>query len=353
MKQTTLFFIILLIATQFTDAQVVLEADGPGGTYDLITNVLAPGYNPIETPDCAHPDFGDHIDEVYDNELQAYVFQFHMHVNEDNDRCKNFDRQRNEIKTYDQSPDNLVATENEIVRYKWRFRLSDDFQSSSSFTHIHQIKSVGGSLESMPMYTLTTRKGSPDQLELRYAETNSQTTLKKTDLTPFKGTWVEATETITYSTTGTYSIVLTRISDNTELFSYSDDNIINWRPGATIVRPKWGIYRSLNSSSDLKDEIVAFEYFSIEELQTLSTDRLEKKSDAISIHPNPSQGLVYFTEKTNNSYDSFSVYNALGQPVLLNSEGKQLDTSALHSGSYYILFYKEQAKVGHQKLVIQ
>ena len=57
---------------------VVLAADGPGDTYALITSVLAPGYNPIETPDCNHTAFGDHIDEVYDNALDQFVFQFHL-----------------------------------------------------------------------------------------------------------------------------------------------------------------------------------------------------------------------------------------------------------------------------------
>ncbi|MBU2951313.1 T9SS type A sorting domain-containing protein [Tamlana agarivorans] len=352
MNRTALFLFLSFLVTPFTHAQVVLKAEGQGNTYDLITNVLAPGYSPIETPDCAHTAFGDHIDEVFDAELQAYVFQFHLHVAEDNDRCKNFDRQRNEIKTYDKSPDNLVGTENEIVQYKWRFKISADFQSSSSFTHIHQIKSVGGALESMPMYTLTTRKGAPDQLELRYAETNSQSTLKKTDLTPLKGTWVEVTETITYSTVGTYAITIKKVSDNSELFSYSNNNMINWRPGATIVRPKWGIYRSLNAPQDIKDEIVSFEYFSIEELQSLSTDKSEKKNARIKVHPNPSQGNVFFTEELSNSFDSFSVYNSLGKQVVLKSRQKTLDTSTFNSGAYYIIFYKNHEKVADHKLLI-
>ncbi|NNK83682.1 MAG: fibronectin type III, partial [Flavobacteriaceae bacterium] len=174
---------------------VVLSADGPGDTYELITSVLAPGSNPVEVPDCNLPAFGRHIDEIFDNDLNTNVFRFFIHVTPDNDRCINFDRQRNEIKTYDQSPDNLLGIENETVQYKWKFKLEDGFQSSPNFTHIHQLKSVGGDFESMPMYTLTTRKGSPDRLELRYAETDSQITLTQTDLAPLIGTWLEVTET--------------------------------------------------------------------------------------------------------------------------------------------------------------
>ena len=58
---------------------VVLEADGPGGTYDLITSVLAPGWSPIEVPDCNHAAFGDHIDEIFDENLAKHVFRFYIH----------------------------------------------------------------------------------------------------------------------------------------------------------------------------------------------------------------------------------------------------------------------------------
>jgi len=247
--------------------QVTLDADGTGNTYELIASKLAPGHNPIEVPDCNHAEFGDHIDEVFDEDLNTNVFRFHIHTTPDNDRCQNFDRQRNEIKSYDKSPANLLGIENEKVVYKWKFKLAEGFQSSPNFTHLHQLKSVGGSLASMPMYTLTTRKGNPDKLELRYAETDSQVTLTKTDLTPFIGTWLEVTEKIVYGTSGTYEITIKRGSDETVLFSYSTNSIINWRPGAEFVRPKWGIYRSLNNAQDLRDEEVLFADFSVTEIE--------------------------------------------------------------------------------------
>ena len=81
-------------------AQVTLDADGISDTYDLISSVLAPGNNPIEVPDCNHNAFGDHIDQIFDDELNDFVFRFHLHTQPDNDRCLNFDRQRNEIKSF-------------------------------------------------------------------------------------------------------------------------------------------------------------------------------------------------------------------------------------------------------------
>lgn len=246
--------------------QVTLEADGPGDTYALITSVLAPGQNPIETPDCSHPAFGDHIDEVYDSDLERYAFRFHIHTDEDNDRCITFDRQRNEIKTYGSSPQNLKGEKGEEVKYTWMFKLPSGFQSSSNFTHIHQLKSVGGDFASQPMYTLTTRKGTPDKLQLLYAQTTSSVTLLQTDLSPFLDEWVIVTEQIVYDDLGAYQIQIQRVRDGDILLDFKDNARINWRLGAEFVRPKWGIYRSLNNSQDLRDEEVLFADFSIQEI---------------------------------------------------------------------------------------
>src|SRR5687768_8057679 len=59
-----------------------LSADGPGNTYELIASVL--GGNPLEDPDCAHTDFGRHISETFDGELNKPVFIFFMHLSPDN-----------------------------------------------------------------------------------------------------------------------------------------------------------------------------------------------------------------------------------------------------------------------------
>lgn len=265
--------LILLFLSQFLSAQLVtLSADGPGDTYDLISSALAPGANPIEVPDCGHTSFGEHIDELFDADLNANVFRFFMHVAEDDDRCINFDRQRNEIKTYASSPDHLKGIEDEVVEYKWKFKLDAGFQSSPKFTHIHQLKAVGGSEASHPIITLTTRKGSPDELELRHGETTSSVKLLETDLAPFLGVWCEAIELVTYGENGTYAITIKKVSDQTTLLTYSNSDIRMWRTDTDFVRPKWGIYRSLEFEDDLRDEEVLFNDFSIEELGSLPVD---------------------------------------------------------------------------------
>jgi hypothetical protein len=244
-----------------------LVADGPGNTYELINSVL--GGDASENPDCAHPAFGRHVREEFDNTLQKNVFVFTIHVTPDNDRCNgSTDRQRNEIKTYGPSADKLKGQLNESVTYRWKFKIDAGFQPSPSFTHIHQIKAGDGGNEGAPLITLTPRAGTPEKLEVIHtgnSSATSQNKLKTVDLAPFKGTWVEVTEKVIYKTAGSYEITIRRVSDGAMLLNYSNNNIDLWRDGASFCRPKWGIYRSLNNTSYLRDEEVRFADFCIAE----------------------------------------------------------------------------------------
>ena len=351
MKAIVIVYILLFSLENFS--QVTLDANGPGNTYEEITAVLAPGYDPVEEPDCNHSSFGRHIDEIFDADLNTNVFRFFMHVTPDNDRCINTDRQRNEIKSYDKSPDNLLGVEDEEVVYKWKFKLDENLQVSSSFTHVHQLKSVGGNLESMPMYTLTLRKSTPDRLELRYAETDTQITLKQTDLAPLKGVWLEVEETITYGTSGAYSIEIKKVSDDSVLFDYTNNSIINWRTGADFVRPKWGIYRSLNSSQDLRDEEVLFANFSVQELSSLSLANENREVSAINVYPNPTNSILKIEEFSHNTYDAVKIINHLGQDVINYRERKgSIYISKLTKGIYTIIFSKNNAKIVSKKFIV-
>jgi hypothetical protein len=255
-----LFFVVLWSTPAF--GQAVLNADGPGNTYELINSVFAPsGGDVVENPECVHPEFGRHIAEVWDADLGQYVFEFYIHVTPDNDRCINFDRQRMEIKTYDQSPDSLIGVVGETVTYKWKFRLPAGFQPSTNFTHIHQIKAVGGD-DADPIFTLTVRKATPDRIELKH---DNATVVATAPLSSFLATWVECTEVVKVDSPGTYSMTIKKVSDGSALLTYANNSIKTIRGSNTFIRPKWGIYRSLLAPSDLRDEAVRFAGFSIQE----------------------------------------------------------------------------------------
>ena len=259
------------LLAELTFSQTILSADGPGIPYELINAVLAfPNKNVIETSDCNHTAFGNHIDEIFDTVLNKTVFRLYIHVSPDNDCFKKFDRQRNEIKTYVDSPENLKATIGEIVVYKWKFKISNHFNVSSSFTHLHQIKSVVDLYVSTSMISLTLRKASLDKLELRYTVTKDQKTLKTANLNLFRGKWVAVTETIHFGNLGRYSIEIKDIATNKDVFRYRNNLLDTRQHGTEFARPKWGIYRGLNFKEDLKDEMIKYADFSIQEITSIN-----------------------------------------------------------------------------------
>ncbi len=345
-----LLFCVFIGFSENTMAQTILNADGPGNTYELINSVLAPnGGDVVESAECVHPEFGRHITEVWDATLNQYVFAFYIHVTPDNDRCINFDRQRVEIKTYDASPANLKGVSGETVIYKWRFKVPTGFQPSSSFTHIHQVKAVGGD-DDDPIFVLTARKGSPNKLELNYYSDSNLSSIKLTsvNLSSFENTWVEATERIRIDNeNGTYSINIKKLSDNSTILSYTNNKLLTIRADNNFIRPKWGIYRSLNTPADLRDEILHFNSFSIQEEPTSKIDTYSMNNEnEFKVIPNSSSKNIliqyYLPEKETVGIDIFSI-NGQKIKTLIQNENqdggnyqKQMAVSDLKSGIYLI-----------------
>lgn len=355
MKTQFFSFILICLGIALGNTQVILNANGEGNTYEDINAVLAPNHDVVEVPDCAHSNFGRHIDEVFDVELNTYVFRFIAHKTPDNDRCKKFDRQRIEIKTYGKSPENLKGTKAETVEYKWKFKLPSNFRVSKNFTHLHQIKSVGSEYSSRPIISLTARKGTPDQLELRYAPTYEQSTIHSVELDLLKGHWVEVTEIIHYSNKGSYSIEIKKISNGSKVFEYSNDNMDMWQDGSEFSRPKWGIYRSLKRKEDLQDEMVLFNSFSIDEIPELTLDILEKEANTNILKVNNKKNVIDFKKYKADNYDSIQLFDSEGSilPINKNVSKNKIMTSDLSLGWCYIAFLKNKRPVKVLKFLIK
>lgn len=350
----------ITVITNLCYAQVTLNADGPGNTYELINSVLAPSGNVIETPDLvpdgSHTAFGRHIAEVFDTDLNKYVFEFHAHLDTgaygitDNDiSTLSTDRQRLEIKTYATSPSNLKGTLGETVTYKWKFKIPVGFKPSANFTQIHQIKPVDGD-DSNPIFTLTARKGSPNKMQLIYVvDANGSNDYKsQINLSLFEGIWVNVVETVKVGTgtSGSYSIAIKKVSDRTVLMSYSNNSIQTIRTAATdpvfpqvpnsFIRPKWGIYRSLLDVASLRDDSIRFSDFSIAE-GTLSFKDFSSNPKNEIIFPNPVKDNLLLSENIVNTYFSFSIYDSNGKLVLFQKlNSNTIDVSFLTAGTFFL-----------------
>ncbi|SEW45069.1 Por secretion system C-terminal sorting domain-containing protein [Chitinophaga sp. YR573] len=349
-----------LLLFLYSHAQVTLSANGPGNTYELIESVLGSGTTG-EVPDCSHPSFGRHITEVFDTDLNKNVFIFHIHTTPDDDRCgTNTDRQRNEIKTFGSSPDNVKAANGETVTYRWKFKIDAGFIPTSGFCHLHQIKAGDGD-DGAPLITLTPRAGSPQKLQLIYTPGSGLSGAGEkanANLSLFKGTWVEVVEKIKYTSTGTYQITIKKVSDGTTLLSYTNNNIDMWRSGTTFCRPKWGIYRKLVDG--MRDEQVRFADFCIAEgsatcgsttvLTTPTIAAADNKVDAsapvaVNIYPNPFQQLttidLQLKEAGTSTIEVFDMQQkrvamVLNSSLSPGSHRTSLDTKNLPTGSYVV-----------------
>jgi type IX secretion system substrate protein len=255
--------LLLLFFKTPLQAQVTLSATGSGTAYDLIDSK---GFG-NENPDCGHTSFGPHVTQVFDNDLNKYVFVFHSHIVADDDRCGSDDRVRMEIKGGSGSPADMQHTQGQTAYYRWKFKLDANFVPGSRFCHIFQIKAIEGDAGA-PLVTITPRGGSPEKMQIIHSSgegSGGLGTVKEVNLAPFKGNWVEAYVKYKSSegSAGTFEITLTRVSDGAVLLTYSNSSLDMWREGADYNRGKWGVYRG--KSDNLRDEQVRFNDFCITE----------------------------------------------------------------------------------------
>lgn len=236
---------------------VILLADLKSDTYSLIAKTL--GSLP-ETPDCSDKLFGPHITQKYDTELKMPIFVFHIHLKKDDDRCKSFDRQRVEIKTMGNNPtsDYLKAFQGDSASYRWIFKIPKGFKSSQNFTHIHQIKAFDGD-DKLPLVTLTLKKETQNgssTLQVLHIDSSGKTInlAPQTFSDRYEGIWLEAEEKIKFGSNGFFSFKLSKLKEREEIFFISKTNLDLWRTNTTIIRPKWGVYRSLKNLDQLRDE---------------------------------------------------------------------------------------------------
>ena len=255
------FCFLLLFASLTLTGQVTSTATGDSGSgYPALEES---GFQ-LETPDCVHSDFGPHVTQTYDAQLERNVFVFHSHIDDDNDRCVVFDRVRMEIKGSSSSIPELQHERGDTTYYRWKFRLDEDFIGASSFTHLYQNKAVGGEDSGFPILTLTARA---DRLEVKHSGGESGTdlgTLVEADISKFRGRWVEGYLRQVHDEDGDLIVTVRDMATGLTIMEYSNSNIDLWREGAELNRPKWGVYRSKNEV--LRDEEVRFANFCVSEV---------------------------------------------------------------------------------------
>lgn len=248
------------------------------------------GWDYSEHPNISKHDHyqGIHCEVIFDRTLQQYVFNFINHANTevlDSDRGRLLsDRQRNEMKSQtNYNWHKLNGNWNEWQRLEWKFRISKDFRPSTSFCHLHQLKAQEGN-NGAPLITISTRcdkDGNNKRVQIIHTGDNKKSSkgviIDNLPLSDFEEEWIQVETEMHYTHHGVFRIKLTRISDGKILVNQSFSDIDLWRKGATNIRNKFGIYRSLGrkmkSSSDrpdngIKDENLQLADFKVYEAFT-------------------------------------------------------------------------------------
>lgn len=215
------------------------------------------GWDYSEHPNISRNDHfdGTHCAVVYDDEIGQYAYDFMVHAGEaiDYDRGRSgSDRQRNEMKTQTSREWlHLNGNWNEWQRLEWKFRIPKGFQPSTRFCHIHQLKAQEGN-NGAPLITISTRcndDGSNKRVQVIHTgdrrDSSKGVLIDNLPLSDFEDEWIQVETEMHYTHNGTFRVKMTRISDGKVLADATFDDVDLWRKGATNIRNKFGIYRSL------------------------------------------------------------------------------------------------------------
>lgn len=169
---------------------------------------------------------------------------------DDRDSTGGGDRQRTESKGMVAGGSKLKMRDNETWRLTYEFFMPTTLHGTSKFTHIFQLKTPatnGGPWVTMSL----SRTGGAERLRLRALSTDGAPEIGGTDLAPLRNKWITAELTFTIGPSGTGRLV---IRDGTRVVVDSSRSGIRIPDEGDYVRPKWGIYRSVQSaSSDIID----------------------------------------------------------------------------------------------------
>jgi len=198
----------------------------------------------------SHPGF-DHI-VSRDGEIWFYMHR------RDRDTTGGGDRQRQESKGMRAGSTLLKPVDGETWRFRYEMFMPSTLHATSKFSHIFQLKTPatnGG-----PWVTLSlSRVGGAERMRLRAFSTSGSPDIGATDLAPLREKWITIDLTFRMGPSGTGRFVVRNgTGDGAPVVvdsSRSGVRIPDEGSGSdNYVRPKWGIYRSIESaSSDIID----------------------------------------------------------------------------------------------------
>ncbi|WP_311236151.1 heparin lyase I family protein [Alteromonas sp. ALT199] len=254
-------------------SEVMLSATGTASaseTYALIESVFGDGS--IEAPDLFAGDHTStpHILEETDSVIGPH-FVFLAHRDDDFNKGVQSDRQRNEIKTYDKSDDEVLGFEGETMQFEWYFYVASEMSLTSRFSHFFQLKARNDNEDNnngnddQPVITLSAveKDSSGKELQVRHSvgfnpdgSRTSDAYLVRANWSDIADEWVKVFVQATFAEEGEFTMQITRVRDDATIVDINEANIDMWRgvSDEDFIRPKWGIYRSTAEIDKLRQQ---------------------------------------------------------------------------------------------------
>jgi hypothetical protein len=227
------------------------------------TPLAAPLWSPDPVRDGVNAFEGVEADRANKHPGRKYVYtegdhwRFDIYRN-DLDSTGNHDRQRTEVKGMVAGGRPLKMTNGQTWRITYEMFMPATLHGTSHFTHIFQLKTPatnGGPWVTMSL----SRSGSAERLRLRAFSTPGSPDIGSTNLAPLREKWISVELTFTIGPRGTGRLL---IRDGGSVVVDSSRAGVNIPDQNDYVRPKWGIYRSIQSaSSDIIDTHLLFRNF--------------------------------------------------------------------------------------------
>jgi hypothetical protein len=208
---------------------------------------------------------GIEADRVHKHPDRKYVvveggdrYRFNIWA-DDRDSTGGGDRQRTESKGMVQGGAIQKMHNGETWVIGYDMYMPSTLHGTSKFTHIFQTKTP--STNAGPWVTLDlTRSGSTEMISARAYANSGSPSIAQTALAPLRDKWVSVQWTLTPGTAGTTAFLIRNgTGSSAPIAAQGKMSKVDIPDQGDYVRPKWGIYRSVESAkSDILDTYLLF-----------------------------------------------------------------------------------------------
>ena len=173
--------------------------------------------------------------------VQGDDYRFDMPLKE---RDSSPDRQRNEVKGMHANGQDLTLGLGETWRLDWSLYIPASLKATNRFTHIMQLKMPGDGSSPILTMDLTLQGGVP-RIQVKIFDGGIM--IGSTDLAPLQNRWLSSSLAFTIGDAPNGAVSWTLGAGGSTVVNATKTGVDTWLQDR--VRPKWGIYRSVEDTS--------------------------------------------------------------------------------------------------------